>query len=309
MRYPPALKVGSHIGIVAPSDQFPKGRLMRTAHVLAKAGFIVHYSKHLFEKHGFLPGTDSERAHDINSMFGDPKVEAILCAYGGSNANRLLPLIDYDLIKRHPKMLMGMSDISTLLNAIHAKTGVVTYHSPTACSLFPYLTKKKRVHFQKIEDYNVAHFFDAIYGKMPKPFVIDASMCSQVLKPGNVKGHILGGDLEAVHNLLAAGVKLPWKDSLFFWEEVEESPWEIGRMLMNYKMAGVFDKIKGMVVGTLWDCESKDATRRNMDVQTVIYDLTKEYDFPILFGAPFGHHCKNIIFPVGGKGEMRSEDL
>ncbi|MEK6874240.1 MAG: LD-carboxypeptidase [Nanoarchaeota archaeon] len=307
MKYPKPLIKGSHIGIVAPSDQFPKGRLLRTAHILAKAGFVVHFGKHLFEKHGFLPGTDEERASDINNMFEESQIDAILCAYGGSNANRLLTLLDYDLIRSHPKIFLGMSDISTLLNAIHAKTGLVTYHSPNACSLFPYLTKKKRKIFQEIEDFNIRYFFDALYGRMNRPFCINATMCSQILKPGNVKGHILGGDLEAVHNLLASGIKLPWKDSIFFWEELNEPPWEIGRMLMNYKLSGVFDKIKGMVVGTLWNCETKDATRRNMDVQTVIYDLTKEYDFPIVFGAPFGHHCKNVIFPIGGRGEIRTE--
>lgn len=277
-----------NVGLISPSESIARKAGEKGIRVLSSWGWTPVRGDKLYGRYGFLAGTDAERVKDIHQFVKDSRIEAIFAIAGGSNANRLLPLLDYALIRKNPKQFYGMSDVSTLLNAIHAKTSLITYHGPNV------------LHLRKGDTFTRNYLQQAFSGDV---FRVPWRQM-QVLRHGRCNGHLLGGNLEAVSNLLGTPYNPLWKGALFFWEEIKETNAEISRLLMNYKNAGVFDKIKGMIIGKLYKC----SIRNGMSIRRIILDLTKEYDFPIVMNAPFGHFCPNVVLPIGGRSVLDTRE-
>ncbi len=282
------LHQGDNIGLIAPGETIPRKTGENGITALRTWGYQPVRGKYLYAKYGFLAGRDDQRVADIHQFVKEASIKGIFAMAGGSNCNRLLPLLDWQLIKKYPKIFYGMSDVSTLLNAIHAKTGLITFHGLSVLHL-KHKDAVTKAFLQKAVSSNLVgkiHWHD-----------------TKVIKEGTCRGKLIGGNLESVANLLGTPYCPSWKKSLFFLEELKETNAEISRILMNYKNAGVFDKIKGMVVGKLYNCN----VREKMSMQRILLDLTKEYDFPIIMNAPFGHFCENITIPIGVKSILDTE--
>lgn len=289
MLKPPQLQDGDKIGLIAPGETIPRKTGEKGIAAMRSWGYSPVRGKYLSAKYGFLAGTDAERVADIHTFVNEPSINGIFAMAGGSNANRLLPLLDWNLIAQHPKVFYGMSDTSTLLNAIYAKTGLITFHGLSVLHLKHKDTITKAFLQKAVSSQPVGriHWHDTI-----------------VIKEGKCTGKLIGGNLESVSNLLGTPYCPSWKKSLFFWEELKEPNAEISRILMNYKNAGVFDKINGMIVGRLYKCN----IREKMSIRKILLDLTKEYDFPIIMNAPFGHFCENVTIPIGVKSVLNTEE-
>ncbi len=291
---PKRLYIGDTIGIVSPSYDIQEGSEKESMKFLKRLGFKLKLGKHVYSKYGFMAGTDEERALDINSMFKDKKVKAIFCTAGGSVCNRLLPLLDLKLIKNNPKIIMGLSDITVLLNAIYKKTGLVTFHGPNIAGI-----KRHTKHALK-KEFNKEYMLKIMTNTKPLGII---NLKFKIIKNGKADGRLVGGNLEALGNLNGTKFMPDYKDKILFWEEIDEDASEISRMLMNYRLCGIFDKIKGMVIGKLYKCKGTDG----MSIKRIIEETTKGYAFPIIYDVDFGHYCENITLPIGIKARINTE--
>ena len=301
---PQVLQTGDRIGIVTPSGPVVAHRkyLEEGIKNLEDMGFKVVLGKHVFEKKGYMAGSDEERAEDLNNMFKDPDIKAILCSRGGEDAMRLLPLIDYGLIQQNPKIFLGMSDITVLLNAIHAKTGLVTFHGPSTawginCS--PWGCKG-------MEPYSKAYFLKALTHNEPIG-KIEPKTKWHVYRNGKARGRLLGGNLDSIEKISGTEYEPDWRGAILFFEELDESVEEMDRDLMPLKLRGVLGKISGMVIGHLEDCIENE--KEEKEFEEMVKEITKEYDFPILKMEEFGHHEINITLPLGIEVEINGDEF
>jgi muramoyltetrapeptide carboxypeptidase len=299
---PPPLNKGDTIALVSPSgasdDLFD---LQLAQEAMQALGFRVKLAPHLASRYGHLAGTDAERAGDLNAMFADGEVKALVCARGGSGAARLLPLLDYDVIRRNPKVLLGYSDITALHSAIHAKTGLVTFHGPIGVGSWNRFNvdQFQRLFFQRelMQYRNVADMGDELVQRRNRTLTINA---------GKVQGELVGGNL-AVLTALAGSPYLPdFSGRILFLEDVSEAPYRIDRMFSTLKLSGVLDRIAGLVFGECTDCEPGDGYG-SLTLAQILDDYLKPLKIPAYRGAMIGHLRQQFIVPVGGKVEMDAD--
>ena len=296
------LQKGDTIGLVAPSNytDAEKEKLLNNAVKIVKGfGLGVKKGKYITtkNKYGTSAGTPKERASDINTMFADKNVKMIWCVQGGVTANEVLDLIDYDLIKKNPKIFMGLSDNTVILNAINKKTGLITFYGPDAKA------GNKDEYFDS--EYSHQEFKKRLMqGETGEINKISEWKC---VREGKAKGKIFCGHLGCFLKL--AGTKY-WPDmnnSILilegYYSDIRTNQWRLAQL----KQIGVFDKISGIVIGLVlgFDKEQKlDASGKRVYFEDLVLDATKEYDFPILKMNEFGHKCPCTILPIGGIAEL-----
>ncbi|MFT4255492.1 MAG: LD-carboxypeptidase [Pseudoxanthomonas sp.] len=299
---PPALKPGDTIGLVSPSsatdDPF---NLQLAAEAMQALGLKVRNGAHLASRRGHLAGSDAERAGDLNAMFADKDVKAIVCARGGSGAARLLPLLDYESIRRNPKILLGYSDITALHSAIHAKTGLVTFHGPIGIGSWNKFNADqfRRVFFERelMQYQNKAEIGDDL---------VQRNNRTQTLTGGKARGELIGGNL-TVLTALAGSPYLPdFAGKILFLEDVEEAPYRIDRMMSTLQLTGALDKIAGFIFGECTDC-NPGSGYGSLTLSQVLDDFIKPLKIPAYRGAMIGHIREQFIVPVGGQVEMDAD--
>lgn len=285
---PKRLKTGDRIGLICPSEPvlFPE-RLQRGIKELESFGFECVLGRHVNAVVGYMAGTDQERADDLNGMFADPDIDGIITITGGSSANRLLPLIDYDLIRSNPKVFLGISDISVLLNAIFARTNMVTFHGPYV--LFGICD---------MSEYNREYFIRAFMGEQPIGTVKEFSR-RIVLRGGRASGELIGGNFSSIRSLIGTPYEPNWDGKILFWEEYKTEPHDIDRILMHLKLAGILERIKGMISGNLSMCKERKYENSHLEIEQIIGDHCFGYGFPIILNLDFGHDCQNSSLPIG----------
>lgn len=248
--------------------------------------------------HGtYMAGSREDRLSDLHAMFLDDEVRAIFCTGGGDSAMQLLSGIDWELIKKNPKIFMGYSDITTILAAMHEKTDLVTFHGPTIES-FNAETKGGK--------YTLENFKNMLMkGKAGE---LEGYTEWKVLKPGRDEGELVGGNLNTLTYLLGTPFEPKWDGKILFWEEVNETVAAIDNFLWHLRNAKVFKKIEGMVVGKITNLETiEDETEKwaSMDrpplIEDIILKATEGYNFPILYGVDFGHDVPSLTLPIGTK--------
>lgn len=279
---PQKLNHGATIGLIAPSHYIDAKRLQnieKRLYILKKHGFHVHLGKSIFLRYYNSAGKPEERASDLNSMFADRKIKAIFCAIGGNSSNQILPYIDYKLIKNNPKILLGFSDITNLLFAIHCKTSLVTFHGPCFND------------FYKLT--NEAEYFLSDLLSLTKSLPgYPGGM--KIIKHGTAKGKLLGGNLFIINSLLATNYLPNFNRAILFWEEIIERAADIEFQLYQLKLSGVLNKISGMIIGHI---PYNKSGRPFLDI---ILELTTGLKFPIIKVNYFGHGLNNFYtMPVG----------
>jgi muramoyltetrapeptide carboxypeptidase len=295
MLKPEKLKKGDTIGIIAPSRPITniEKDVEEGIRILQDLGFKIKLGNNLYKKYYYSAGSREERASDLNSMFADKCVKAVMCANGGATSNQVLDLIDYDLIRNNPKIFMGYSDITTLLLAINKKTELVTFHGINLCDL------------GKMDEGARMFLFDILMGKQ-RTYNLPDSI--EVIKRGKAKGVLIGGNIHLSNSLLGTEYSPIYDNKVWFWEEIGESPASLDQKLNQFKLSRNLKDISAMIIGNLSDCIDKKYKEDNRPIEEIVLELTKGYDFPIIKVSYFGHGISNFYtFPIGVSCEIDTD--
>ena len=275
---PPRLNPGDTIGIAAPAGPFDPEKFMKGKTVLESMGFQTFFDEGIFQKHGFLAGTDIQRADQVNRLFADPTVQAIVCARGGYGSMRILPLLDFKTIQTNPKIFLGFSDISALLSVLHDHCGLITFHGPVVTTLGNATEKT-------IMAMKTALTSDAALDLIPED--------GMVIKPGVCSGILAGGNLTTLCHLAGTSYASNFKGKILLLEDVGEMSYRIDRMLTQMKLAGCFNGISGLILGAFKECGHLN------EIVEIFNNIFENADIPILAGFDMGHGEHNLTIPMG----------
>jgi peptidase U61 LD-carboxypeptidase A len=293
---PTKLKKGDTIGVIAPSNYIEKDDLEyinASIALMEASGFKVKFGKYVFEDTLGYGTSPEKRAADINWAFTDGEVKAIMCVKGGEDSNTTLDYIDYEMIKKHPKIICGFSDNTSILNAIHEKTGLVTYHGPTFKSLTSWETGYAYKQFIKTFAENTESL---IMGEPEDEYT--------TIQAGQATGELVGGNLSLFTKLVCGKYAVNVQDKILFLEELgfEAAPEMVNSNIYYLKQNGVFDRIAGLWIGN-YEHPSK------VSIEKIIKNaIEDEYKFPIIKSDNFGHIDKKIIIPIGTKAEINTNE-
>lgn len=311
--FPPALKPGDTIQFVAPAGPLIQEHIDMARGRLEAQGFQVRVPETLFRKQGYLAGTDAERAAELMSAFTDPLVKAIFPGTGGYGTTRILDRLDYDVIRAHPKILIGFSDITGLHLAIHQQTGLVTFHSPNPQwglgsdeDLHP-LAKRwfwrallaKEYTSQQAPGYTLRIETDGTE-QVTAPVTI---------APGRARGRLTGGNLSVLHALMGTPYEIETAGRILFMEEIGEAPYRVDRMLSTLRLAGKLDDLAGVVLGAFTRRESEDTSGEETTIDEVLREYFAGLGVPVLGNFPVGHQRANVTLPVGVLAELDADGL
>jgi muramoyltetrapeptide carboxypeptidase len=300
---PNPLQEGDLVGLISPSAATSDIMQFTFAKEAMEAlGFKVILGKNLQNRRGHLAGTDQERASDLNEMFANKKVKAVICIRGGSGAARILPLIDYKTIKKNPKPILGYSDITALHNAIYTKTGLITFHGPNGSGSWG---KFNVAEFKNVFLENNNTILYQNEAKETDDLVIKENRIRTIF-PGSATGDLVGGNL-TVLTALAGSPYLPsFKDKILFLEDIGEEPYRIDRMMSTLMLMGVFEEIKGFVFGQCTDCDPSGGYGV-LTLDQIFDDYLLPHKIPAYRGAMIGHVPRQFILPFGARVTLNAD--
>ncbi|MBX9667449.1 MAG: LD-carboxypeptidase [Candidatus Obscuribacterales bacterium] len=308
MKRPPSLKKGSTIAIVAPSSPpFEEGDLEFTFQWLSKLGLRWIVGKHVTDQFGDLAGSDRDRLEDFHEMWQNPAVDALIAVRGGNGSVRLLKNLDFDLFARHPKILIGYSDITGLLIPINQASKIVTFHGPTALSFFE-------------SPYTYRNFEKALMQPKPLGTIVDPSSKDSwnpeyppyrlVISTGKARGLLTGGCLSLIRQLMGTPWEIDTRGKIFFLEDVGEEPHNIDRMLTQLELAGKFDECAGVIVGECISSRPGDSRRGrinlNFSVERMLREKFAGFGKPVVYGMRLGHSREKFTLPLGVMAELKA---
>jgi muramoyltetrapeptide carboxypeptidase len=288
---PQKLIKGDTIGLIAPGSYITQIQLSESIKNFEDLGYKVKYGTNILNKHGYLGGEDKDRVDDIHEMFLDKDVSAIVAVRGGYGCARLLSMLDYDLIRSNPKILIGYSDITSLLYAIYSKTGLVCFHGPVGTSTF--------------NEYSVNHF-ENILCNSEKNYVMknlpEEENQIKIINSGVAEGELVGGNLSIVVSMIGTEYDIDTKRKIIFLEDIGEEPYRIDRMLTQMKQSGKFDSCSAIALGVFRKCEidqSDPEFENSLTLQQVFEDRLGDLGIPVIYGLSFGHITNKFTLPFG----------
>jgi muramoyltetrapeptide carboxypeptidase len=291
---PPRLAPGNVIGLVNPAGAtFEREDIVIAQETLAALGFATKLGRHVLDRRGYFAGTDAERAADINAMFADPSVHALLAVRGGWGCNRILPLLQYDRIREHPKALIGYSDITALLVAIYARSGLVTFHGPVGISTWNAFSV----------DYFRRVLMDGQAVTFTNPVDTGDNLVQtrdriETITPGTASGVLVGGNLSVLSAMMGSAYLPDWKSTILFLEETDENVYRVDRMMTQLLLAHVLSGISGFVFGQCTHCTPGEGYG-SLTLEEVFDDLIKPLNIPAWSGSMIGHIEKKFTVPIG----------
>ncbi len=244
---------------------------------------------------GFLAGTPEDLVRDLNNFLRDPEISLIMAAGGGANCNQLLRLLDFDLFANAGKGLVGLSNPTVLLNALTARTGVISFHGPAVVWNLG--------GEDALDKYSERHMWKAL--QQHQPMIIECEETWSWLRPGECEGVLYGGNLWSLQQLLSTPWEPDWKDAVLFIEDCFTQLHQIDAMLTHFDDAGVFKQIAGMVVGIFESCSEEDYVPAPT-VEQIIMRIVQGYNFPVLAGVHLGHTPRKITVPIGATARLDS---
>jgi muramoyltetrapeptide carboxypeptidase len=291
---PPYLQKGDTIGIVAPAGFMPIEKMQTCIETLDSWGYTVQLGTTTHSNsQNYFSGTDGERLNDLQQMLDDRNIKAILCARGGYGTSRIIDQINFKKFRKHPKWIVGFSDITVLHSHILARYKFASLHAPMAAAFNdgefnnPYILSLK----------------DALEGT-PSHYECEPHAFN---KSGETKGQLVGGNLSLLAHLIGTKSDVKTKNKILFLEDVGEYLYNVDRLLLQLKRSGKFDKLAGLVVGGFTD--SKDTERPfGKPVYDIIYEHISEFDFPVCFGFPVSHEKENYALKVGAKYHLHIQN-
>lgn len=300
---PQRLKKGDRVGLITPGSYVDDEGLQKAVQNLEELGFRVELSKNIRAERGFTAGTDIQRLSDLHDMFSNDKIDGVWCARGGYGCSRLLPYINYGLIKKNPKVLIGYSDITALLQAIYVKTGLVGFHGPVGTSTYTDYTKEQ---VQKVVmEPSAQHIIplseeNLQLGKDLSVFE------THTIRGGTATGELVGGNLSLLAPLVGTPFQPDIKGKLLFMEEIGEAPYRIDRMLTQLRQGYPLKEAAGIVLGVFRGCKMKKGSRSLSLIDTLkdrLYDL----NIPVFYGASIGHIDNNCTLPIGVRATLDAD--
>lgn len=293
---PPRVQVGDRVGLVSPAtaafERYPI-EIMREA--LESLGLEVVFGEHFFDRFGYFAGDDDARAADINSFFRDDSIRMIF-ARGGWGSARLLPLLDYAMIARHPKVLLGYSDATALLNGVHHQTGLVTFHGPSPLDRF------SAEHFRRVimdgEAMTMRNLVDVSDDKL-----VQTEHRIQTLHGGTARGPLVGGNLTVLTAIIGSSYLPAFDGAILFLEDVGEAVYRVDRMLTQLKLAGILDRLAGVVFGRCTKC-GPDTDYGSLTLEDVLDRHFKPLAIPAFSGSMIGHIEQQFTLPLGVEVEI-----
>jgi muramoyltetrapeptide carboxypeptidase len=275
---PKRLSPGDLLGIAAPAGPFDVQKFEKGVTALKDMGFQVLVPKDLQQPDRYLAASDTHRASLLNELFNTPDVKGIICARGGYGSMRILDLMDYDLLRKHPKVFVGFSDISVLISAINNRSGVVAFHGLLVTTLGTASARTK----------------DSFYRALTTDQPLDIRAENpKVIRSGKARGIVSGGNLATLSHLLGTPYAPSYKQHILVLEDTGEAHYRIDRMLVQMKMAGCFHGLSGVALGSFYDCG------RYEGVCNIVKDVFEDMPIPILGGFDMGHGPENITIPMG----------
>ena len=298
---PKRLAAGDTVGLVVPATPpFESDEIQFAKAQMEAIGFQVEIGPHAFDKVGYFAGRDRDRADDINRMFADERIAGIVCYTGGWGTPRVLPYLDYDLMARKPKVIIGYSDITALLNAIHQKSGLITFHGPVGGSTFdPYTLENFR------RTVMTAELAGVLLAPPKKPNeLVDRSNRIIKLAPGKASGPLIGGNLTMISTLMGTPYEVDTAGAILFLEDVHEELYRIDRMLTQLALGGKFARVAGIVFGRCSDCGYKGPT---FSLEEILRDRFSGLGVPAMSGLSFGHIEQKLVMPIGVQATLDAD--
>jgi muramoyltetrapeptide carboxypeptidase len=303
-RKPSRLRAGDTVGLIEPaslSDEAFDIQLVEEA--VVAMGLTPKRGKHVLDRHGYLAGTDRDRAADLNAMFADREVKAIFAVRGGWGSARILPYVDWAAVRANPKLLIGFSDITALHMAIAAKGGAATIHGPNGASAWG---KASVDSFREIA-------FDGATPTYSNPVASDDRLVqrrwrTQPIRGGKARGRLLGGNLTVLTALAGTPYLPDFSGAILFLEDVDEAEYRIDRMLTQLGQAGVLGKLSGVVFGQCTNCKDPDGNGVGGFTLTEIFaHHFGSLGVPAFQGSFFGHIADQFSLPVGIQAEIDAD--
>ncbi len=279
------------IGIVSPASYPLNEKIYRQGiFYLKNFGYQVVESKHVLDKRGYLAGEDVDRAADLNEMFCDPAIDAIICSRGGYGVPRIIDQIDFDVIKKNPKIFIGYSDITALNLAIWQQTGLVTFSGAMVA-----------VEMGKgIDPFTENYFWRMLTTAEPIGLLSNPPDDPiKIFNHGLAEGRLLGGCLSLINMLLGTAYCPDFSDAILFIEDIDEEPYRVDRYLAQLKLAGILDQLAGIVVGQFTDCKPKDPEKPSLKLDEIFQDYFDPLNIPIIMNFAYGHGPIKHTMPIG----------
>ena len=290
---PARLRKGDVIGLVSPaSTPAPPEKVERSVRYLEGMGYKVDVGRNAEAQHGYLAGTDEQRAGDLNQMIRDPRLKAIFALRGGYGTPRILSMIDYRALRRAPKIISGFSDITALQLAIFRRCRLVTFSGPMPA-----------VEFWKDPDPYTEENFWRLVSSTKKVGNLEASELA-VLNQGRGSGALLGGNLSLVVNCLGTRFFPSMREVILVVEEVDEAPYRVDRMLMQLVNARIVSQLKGVVFGQFTRCEQRDPAKPSLTSAEVLRDFALRLRCPVLANLEYGHIARKLTIPFGLRAQI-----
>ncbi len=284
---PAALKSGDTVAISSPAGAIWDDKQIEIfSNILKGFGYRVVLGKTLYEKFGYFAGTDEFRAKELNDFFADKTIKAIFCMKGGWGCARILDKVNYEQIKNNPKILIGFSDITSLLIAITTKTGLITFHGPVGNSGWNDYTKNV---------FNEVCIKGSAYSYSENPITEDKIV---TINKGTAYGQLIGGNLTVLSSIVGSSYLPNFKNKILFLEEAKEEPYSIDRMLTQLKLCGVLDEISGFVFGKCAKCLAEEPLKA-FTFDEVIQQHIKPLGIPAFYGTMIGHIENKFTIPIG----------
>lgn len=286
---------GDTIGLISPSSPEKPEVIKNAESFLRQLGFNIKEGKHIYDKWGYLAGSDKDRAKDFEDMFLDEDVDMILCVRGGYGSMRALPYIDFDIARDNPKIFVGFSDITPLLNIMAQRYGLITFHGPMGSS--------------NLRDEATLKSFMNVLTNGFKPLAIKNpdGIESQALIPGSAEGILAGGNLGLICDTLGTEYELDTEGKILFIEEVQEEPYRIDRMLTQLLLAGKLQSCRGFILGQFTKC-SLPHYERSLTLDEIIEDRILTLNKPTLSNFMSGHSYPRLTLPIGAHIRLNCEE-
>ena len=297
---PARLKKGDLIGLVTPGSSVSEEQLSDCIAKLEEMGFRTTYMDSVLSEYGYFAGKDQERADELMEMFTREDVDAIWCVRGGYGSIRILDLLDYDQIRKHPKVFMGYSDITALLTAIHQECGLVTFHGPVGTSEFNRFSMKsmKKVLMEPGGEYKYPY-------KREKGSRNNPEFDRYTLNGGSAEGTLIGGNISVLDSMIGTRFEPDFKNKIAYLEDIGEKTYRIDKMVFHLLSGTNLEQAKGIVMGVLSECNINEEPKLSLKV--ALDDLLKPLGIPVSYGLSFGHIKRMLTIPTGIRAAMDAD--
>ena len=302
---PKALKTGDTVGLITPSTYVSDPDRLQLARRTAEYfGLRAKVGRNVSKRTGYLGGSPAERLEDLHAMFRDPEVKAVFAIRGGYGSEQILDGIDYDLIRRNPKIFVGYSDITAMHLAIQKRAGLVTFHGPVVLSQFTEYTQKW---FRK------ALFETEPLGKVlnpPESNQLRPKHMLRTIRPGSGRGRLIGGNLTLISTTMGTPYEIETRGRILFLEDVDEQPYSIDRMLTQLRLAGKFAGVAGIVFGECHDCKPREfqpSFESTFSLGEVLDEILRQISVPVLGGLTIGHTDDQLTLPEGAMARLDAD--